>query len=53
MQTNLTCTGRTPAEIEHKLNADLSNVNDWLEANMVDIEHRQNRIYVNSLKKKT
>ena len=35
--TNLTCTGRTPAEIEHKLNADLSNVNDWLEANRLTL----------------
>ncbi len=29
--------GRTPAEIEHKLNADLSNVNDWLEANRLTL----------------
>ena len=35
--TNLSCTGRTPAEIEHKLNADLSNVNDWLEANRLTL----------------
>ena len=26
--TNLSCAGKTPAEIEHKLNADLSHVND-------------------------
>ncbi|CAB3997753.1 Hypothetical predicted protein [Paramuricea clavata] len=35
--TNLSCTGRTPAEIEHKLNADLSSVNDWLEANRLTL----------------
>ena len=35
--TNLSCVGKTPAEIEHKLNADLSHVNDWLKANKLTL----------------
>ena len=35
--TNLSCAGKTPAEIEHKLNADLSHVNDWLKANKLTL----------------
>ena len=35
--TNLSSAGKTPAEIEHKLNADLSHVNDWLKANKLTL----------------
>ena len=45
--TNLSCAGKTSAEIEHKLNADpSSHVSDWFEC-------YKNRIYANSLKRKT
>ncbi len=49
--TNLTCTGSSANEIEHKLNSDLCNVNRWLRA-QTNAEQRKNQIYVDSIKKK-
>ncbi|CAB4044146.1 Hypothetical predicted protein, partial [Paramuricea clavata] len=50
--TNLSCTGRTPAEIEHKLNADLSNVNDWLEANRLTLNTDKTEFMIIASKRK-
>ena len=51
--TNLSYVGKTSAKIEHKLNADLSHINDCMvKSKQVNFEYYKNRIYANSLKRK-
>ena len=39
--TNLSCTGKTPAEIESKLNSDLLYVSNWLKANKLTLNTKK------------
>ena len=41
--TNLSCTGSSPDEIEHKLNSDLESVNRWLNANKLTLNIKKTR----------
>ena len=50
--TNLSCVAKTPAKIEHKLNADLSHVNDWLKANKLTLNTSKTKFMLKASKGK-
>ncbi len=50
--TNLTCTGSSANEIEHKLNSDLCNVNRWLRANKLTLNNRKTKFMLIASKRK-
>ena len=44
--TNMSCEGHTNADIEYKLNMDLSNVHNWLKANRLTLNSEKTKYMI-------
>lgn len=50
--TNISCVGVSPAEVEKKISSDLARINSWLEANKLTLNAKKTEFMLIASKRK-